>query len=1088
MVTLGLDLGHTSIGWTLVDVENAKIIDGGVQVFEAPEDEKGNTLASVRRGYRGSRTTNKNHEKRILNIKKLCSKYKLVPKNLLVTPKGGIAPLFKKGIQKDSPLKLRTKGLDELLTGRELTRVILHIANRRGFKFEIEDEIDEQDQELGKIRDSQNELKNEFSRFDYRTYGEFLYKEYELKEKKTRNRAKKDKTPTYKFSVHRDDLESELLAILSKQKELKSQFVTNDFIENIMTELLFVNEPKSLKRMIGDCSLIEGRKRASKALYSSEMFVARGILVNLRLKEPNNDEYRALAKEEIELLLQEAHNQKVTKTVAKKILNISSKSKFKEDEEDTQKHIVYLESFLKMKEKIDDEVLFEKLFDDLELYEKIIDLLTYEKSLKRRKEKLNDFLVESQLSNDEQNDIFDKVIYLSFSGYLNISTEAVKKILPYLENGYRVDQAILEQDMKIEVEPQLFLPPLKDTPLMIPNPIVIRAITKSRHLINAILEKYREVYNDKEWTFDRLNIELAREINTKKEKKEITSAQTKDSNNKKRAVEFIVEQCGEKYVTSKNILKVRLWQQQDEYCLYALSKYEDAKKAKITTGSIVADIKGKVEAFDVDHILPISRSSDDSISNKVLVFSSENRVKSNKTPYEYFGKDKKRWEKFENFIQSRDMYNKLGKAKVGKLTMKDFASKEQGFLERHLNDTRIISKTVKNYVEKYLKFKDVKEERRVYVVSGKLTSTLRHQWGLENKNRENHYHHFEDAVLIAFANTSIINRLSKYYHALETYKRDGKNKPRFTKPYENFVEDINNRIKEINVVREPKVKNSGKVHSDNPRKKDEKTRKGMEIRGGIVENSEIVRTDVFKDLKKEKYFLIPFYLKDLNKPLPTKFITAGGKEWEEFDEKKHKFVFSIYPNDLVRVETKKELIQGYYISPDSSTANITLLSMDNIDDGIFTKSIVKHILKVFINNSLDTDSRKEQIEKMAKLPTIKKRKPTGILALMMDIKINDVKESKEKRNNLQLVLDELAENYSIESFKNSTQTVHIDKVNPNNNEIKLTVILDTIYDNRALKGTGVKQSIKGFKKLNIDLLGNITEPPHETVRKPFTKK
>jgi len=104
MVTLGLDLGHTSIGWTLVDVESGKIIDGGVQVFEAPEDEKGNTLASVRRGYRGSRTTNKNHEKRILNIKKLCSKYKLVPKNLLVTPKGGIAPLFKKGIQKGSCL------------------------------------------------------------------------------------------------------------------------------------------------------------------------------------------------------------------------------------------------------------------------------------------------------------------------------------------------------------------------------------------------------------------------------------------------------------------------------------------------------------------------------------------------------------------------------------------------------------------------------------------------------------------------------------------------------------------------------------------------------------------------------------------------------------------------------------------------------------------------------------------------------------------------------------------------------------------------------------------------------------------------
>ncbi len=1083
MITLGLDLGHTSIGWTLADVENGEIIDGGVQVFDAPEDEKGNTNASIRRGYRGSRTTNKNHEKRILNLKKLCSKYKLVPKNLLITPKGGIAPLFKKGIQKDTPLKLRAKGLDELLKGRELTRVILHIANRRGFKFDIEDD---NDKELGKIRDSQNELKNEFAKCNYRTYGEFLYKEYELKDKKTRNRAKKDGTPDYKFSIHRDDLADELEEIFTKQKALKNQYVTDEFIAKIKQELLFVNEPKSLKRMIGDCSLIKGKKRASKALYSSEIFVARGILVNLRVKEPDRDEYRALDRDEIELLLKEGHSQKIGKTEAKKILKISNKSKFKGDEEDSNKPIVHLESFLKMKKAIDNEELFQKLFSNIELYENIVNLLTYEKSFVRRKEKLNAFLEESKLSDDEQKYIFNKVIYLSFSGYLNISTDAVKKILPYLENGYRVDQAILEQDMKIEVEPQLFLPPLKDTELMIPNPIVVRAITKSRHLINAILKKYREEYNDDEWTFDRLNIELAREINTQKEKKEITSAQTRDSNNKKRAVEFIIEKCGEKFVTSKNILKVRLWQQQDEYCLYSLSKYEDAKDAKITTDDIVNEIVYKGDAFDIDHILPISRSSDDSISNKVLVYSDENRAKSNKTPYEYFGKDKERWEKFENLL--RPMFGKLGKAKVGKLTMKDFASREQGFLERHLNDTRIISKTVKNYVEKYLKFKDNNQERRVYVVSGKLTSTLRHQWGLENKNRENHYHHFEDAVLIAFSNASIVNRLSKYYHALETHKRDGKDKPRFTKPYENFVDDINAMVKEINVVREPKVKNSGKVHSDNPRKKDEKARKGMEVRGGIVDNGEIVRTDVFKDIKKEKYFLIPFYLKDLNKPLPTKFITAGGKEWEAFDVTKHKFVFTLYPNDLVKVITKTEVIQGYYISPHTGTANITLISMDNVDDGIFTKSIEKHILKVFISNHLDTDSRKEHIEKMAKLPNIKKRKPTGVLALMMDIKINDVKEFEDKKNNLELILEELSENYSIDSFKNNTKTVAVVKIDKNDNEIKLTVTLDTIYDNRALRGTGVKTKTLGFKKLNIDLLGEITEAPYETVRKPFVKK
>ena len=70
MITLGLDLGHTSIGWALADTKNNKIIDGGVEVFEAPEDKDGNTLASIRSDKKGSRTTNKNHKKRLKKIKK----------------------------------------------------------------------------------------------------------------------------------------------------------------------------------------------------------------------------------------------------------------------------------------------------------------------------------------------------------------------------------------------------------------------------------------------------------------------------------------------------------------------------------------------------------------------------------------------------------------------------------------------------------------------------------------------------------------------------------------------------------------------------------------------------------------------------------------------------------------------------------------------------------------------------------------------------------------------------------------------------------------------------------------------------------
>ncbi len=37
-LTLGLDLGVTSIGWALADVEGQQIVDAGVRLFEAPMD------------------------------------------------------------------------------------------------------------------------------------------------------------------------------------------------------------------------------------------------------------------------------------------------------------------------------------------------------------------------------------------------------------------------------------------------------------------------------------------------------------------------------------------------------------------------------------------------------------------------------------------------------------------------------------------------------------------------------------------------------------------------------------------------------------------------------------------------------------------------------------------------------------------------------------------------------------------------------------------------------------------------------------------------------------------------------------------
>lgn len=55
--------------------------------------------------------------------------------------------------------------------------------------------------------------------------------------------------------------------------------------------------------------------------------------------------------------------------------------------------------------------------------------------------------------------------------------------------------------------------------------------------------------------------------------------------------------------------------------------------------------------YDIDHILPYSITFDDSYRNKVLVTAQENRQKGNRTPYEYFGADEKRWEDYEASVR-----------------------------------------------------------------------------------------------------------------------------------------------------------------------------------------------------------------------------------------------------------------------------------------------------------------------------------------------------------------------------------------------------------------------------------------------------
>lgn len=154
-------------------------------------------------------------------------------------------------------------------------------------------------------------------------------------------------------------------------------------------------------------------------------------------------------------------------------------------------------------------------------------------------------------------------------------------------------------------------------------------------VVNRTISQFRKVYNAMVRQFgapDQINIETGRELKKNYEERRKIINKNKENEQERKEAEEELRQENIKE-TSKNIWKYRLYQEQDGKCIYS-GKSIDLRRL---------DEEGYL---DVDHIIPYSRSLDDSFNNKVLCLSSENRMKGNKTPFEYI-QNKDDWEAFE---------------------------------------------------------------------------------------------------------------------------------------------------------------------------------------------------------------------------------------------------------------------------------------------------------------------------------------------------------------------------------------------------------------------------------------------------------
>ena len=147
---LGLDIGIGSVGWAVLrnqpNGEPDRIQDLGVRIFDKAEQPKtGASLAAPRRDARSARRRLRRHRHRLERIRYLMEQRGMMSVS-------DIQAMYAAGGFQKSPYQLRAEALDRPLSKEEAVRVLIHLAQRRGYKSNSTAEAAKDEKETGKVK------------------------------------------------------------------------------------------------------------------------------------------------------------------------------------------------------------------------------------------------------------------------------------------------------------------------------------------------------------------------------------------------------------------------------------------------------------------------------------------------------------------------------------------------------------------------------------------------------------------------------------------------------------------------------------------------------------------------------------------------------------------------------------------------------------------------------------------------------------------------------------------------------------------------------------------------------------------------
>ena len=762
--SLGLDIGTSSIGWAVLDLDKERIHDLGVRIFERPEDpQNGDSLAKPRRDARSARRRLKRRRQRLNHLKQF-----FVDQNILTKDQVEEVLNYKSDFNKLDVYDLRAKALTEELSPEELLKVLYQITKRRGFKSNRK-VVEESDKEGGRVTSALKTNEKFLADNNYTTVGEALSRDEKFAP------HKRNKRDDYTNSFARDDFLHELEAIIKTQRNYALKNVPEPAINEliygiddgqvtnvsaIMYQRPFMTK-ELIEKMVGKCTFEDGEKRAPKASYSFEVFRLASDLSHLvfiprdaskRQAKRENLEVR-LSPEQIKQVIELAKSQK--SLTYKKVRSTAGIS---ED---------YVPKDVRGKKKDGDEFGEENVFGGLKAYndirlalkdlpedwakidnESAINQIAYTLTTQKADEGIRAELDTLPLSNKAKEAIV-KIKPTNFRAFGHLSIKALQKITPHILEGMTYDKAceaagydFKKQSASLE---------------QITNPVVKRAITQTLKVVRAIERKYGKPYF--------IKVETARDLAKNFKDRKAIENENKENQTRNQSIIQTLNENGIVTPTGQQIIKVKLYREQNGVCLYS-------GKA-IDFETMLCDDN----AYQVDHIVPFSRSNNDGITNKVLVLTEENQKKGNQTPFEYFGADEKRWKEFaarvESTYKTRDIktadkatnainykYNGYAMKKKQNLLLQEY--KNDSWNVRALNDTRYITRFIQNYLRQDVDFAEGEEKQRVIAPNGTTTAYLRKRWGLAKDRAEDVLHHAKDAAVVAAIDNSIVRQANLF--------------------------------------------------------------------------------------------------------------------------------------------------------------------------------------------------------------------------------------------------------------------------------------------------------------------------------------